>query len=697
MLRKINFAPGIDKDDTAFTRAGGFVDANWVRFQRGKWQVIGGYEEVSASTFTGLARGATSWQDNSGNKIIAWGTHSKLYAYIDGSIVDITPNKGEGTLEDPFETKNGSAIVTVTHDQHGLDAGDTITFSHAVAVGGITVDGAYTVTEVLTSNKYTITHSSTATTATGGGNVDFVATFDAGNINGSASASPRVWTLDNWGENLIACPVGGAIYEWQPALSYADVIVGGDMTSAADWTIGANWNVSGVRANHTAGGAGNLSQDIEGKVDGGKTYRLTFDFSHTSGGTVTIGVNAGVSAPAIVDIGLPINQTGSYSRLITMPAEPLDIVFQAETDFAGWIDNVTLSLEENAYRIDTAPAHNNGIMVSSDRTVVAFGTVDVDGNWDPLEARWSDRENNRSWVPGGSSIAGSLPMSAGGKAVAGLASREQNLIWTDGGVFALIPSSGATAYTMTLLGEGCGAIGPLSVASYSGRVFWVTNDGIPYTLQSSVSEVGISQPMPIESGVKRDFFENIASNQQEKIQCWINPKFNEFWLIYPDSRDGTEVSRYQAFNWVENHWTVGSISRTTIINSGTEKYPVGFGTDNKLYRHEKGTSANGGTLSAFITTGDFALDPEEQIMHVRRMVPDFEDQSATITVRVYFREWPQSSQETFGPYSFLTTSKKIDFRATGRFCSVKYEISSTDASARSGTQLFDVIPTGQRR
>lgn len=716
MLKKINFANGINKDDTPLTREGGYVDADWVRFVRGKWQVVGGWEALTNDTFTGVARGGCAWQDNDANKIIAWGTPAKLYAYIGGAIVDITPNKSEGTLENPFTTVSGSDVVTVEHEQHGLLVDDAITYSHAVAVGGITIDGAYTVTEILTPNKYTITHSSNATstvTTPAGGYVDFVSTLEAGLTDGTGGSGygtgtygggtygspstgqffPRTWTMSNWGENLIACPRGGGIYEWQPALSYDDVIDSG----ASNWVAGVGWTAASLGGTKTAGSASNLSQDIEADVEGGKTYRLTFDITVTGAGEIQIGVNAGTTAPAIVDIGLPLDQAGSYSRLITMPAEPLDLVFQADSTYAGVISNVTLTLEENAYRIDTAPAYNVGVLVSSDRTVVSFGTVSSDGDYDPLLIRWSDRENNRSWVAGGSSIAGSFPMSEGGQAITGLASREQNLIWTDNGVHALIPSSGSTAYSLVLLGEGCGVIGPLAVASYSGYVFWVTGNGVPYILQSSVSDLAISQPKPIESGVKRDFYDNKTINQDEKICAWVNPRFNEFWFMYADSRDGVEISRYQAFNWVENHWTTGTIDRTFVLTSGTEDYPVGFGTDNKIYYHEKGNSANGDALTFYLETGDFTLEDGENLLHLRRMVPDFEEQSATIQVTVYTKPWPQGSRTTHGPYNYTTSTQKVDMRATGRVFAIRYDGTAANARAREGSLLFDIVPTGQKR
>lgn len=69
----------------------------------------------------------------------------------------------------PFTVTNGSAVVTVSHPDHGLFTGMQITVSGAAAVGGITPSGAYSIT-VTGADTYTITHGSNATsTATGGG------------------------------------------------------------------------------------------------------------------------------------------------------------------------------------------------------------------------------------------------------------------------------------------------------------------------------------------------------------------------------------------------------------------------------------------------------------------------------------------------------------------------------------------------
>lgn len=712
MLKKADFKSGVVKDDTALSAEGSYVDAQWTRFSRGKFEWMGGYEAATSSTYEGLVRGAHSWQDNSGEKALAFGTAAKLYAFYGGEILDITPNKAEGTLDGPFTTDGSTGVVIVDHDQHGLNAGDSITFSHAVAVGGITIDGEYEITEIVTANKYKITHSSNSSSAaTGGGYVDFVAAFDVGLVDGTGGAGygtgaygeggygepltgdtfPRTWKLQNWGENLLANPRGGALFEWQTDLNYSDFINSG----TGFWTAGTGWTATALGGTKTAGTAANLSQDIEADAVGGKTYRLTFDLTASSG-EIQIGINAGLTSPAIVDVGLPCNVTGSYERLITLPAEPLDLVFQGDSSFAGSIDNVTLAVESNAYRIDTAPAHSEGMIVASDRIVILYGSIEADGDFNKLLLRWSDRENNRTWVPSGSNVAGEIQMSIGGAAVAGLASREQNIFWTDSAVYSLVPDINNT-YSLVLLGEGPGAIGPLSVASYSGQVFWITKTGVPYTLKSSVSDLAISQPIPVQSAVQDEFINNLSIGQEAKVCCWINPEFTEFWILYPDDRDGLENSRYQAFNWTEPHWTTGTLARTTMLSSGIESFPIGFGADGVIYFHEKGTSANGGTLSAFVETADFDLSDGDNLMHLRGIIPDFKDQRGNINLTIYGRPYANGTRTSSGPYALTTSTQKKDFRVTGRILAMRFEAAGSNIAVRNGSLRFDMQKTGQRR
>lgn len=187
----------------------------------------------------------------------------------------ITPGGGAGTLAtDPFLAVEGSEVVTVSHAGHGLSSGDLATFSGAAAVGGVTVDGQYTVhvvdadtyyvrspaaatstasgggtpshlygraytATVVDSGSYTITLATAATsTVSGDGDCSYAYELSGGLEDGFASSGygtgpygagpyslsataankadvrPRTWSIQNWGQNLLANPLGGTIYEW---------------------------------------------------------------------------------------------------------------------------------------------------------------------------------------------------------------------------------------------------------------------------------------------------------------------------------------------------------------------------------------------------------------------------------------------------------------------------------------------------
>lgn len=237
----LDIPPGILKVDSPNAGKGRYTDADKVRFENGRPEKWAGWVRFSDTQLLGICRGATWWSNAFGNANAAFGTNLKLYALTGGdSIIDITPNRSTGTLTDPFETENGSTTVTVTDAAHGALQGDYVTFSGASAVGGITVDGEYEIVTKISDNSYTITHSAPATSdATGGGSVDFAYQVTSGSVStavglgwGSgrwgeeAWSTPRSdgltvdlrhWSLDPYGNDLLAVPSGDTLFLWQEA------------------------------------------------------------------------------------------------------------------------------------------------------------------------------------------------------------------------------------------------------------------------------------------------------------------------------------------------------------------------------------------------------------------------------------------------------------------------------------------------
>ena len=177
------------------------------------------------------------------------------YTIIASSPATATVTSGGASYA--FSTTNGSSIVSGTLNDHGFAVGDTFYVGVATTVGGVTLSGLYTILTVPTVNTFTFSAQNSASSTAGpvsinSGNINAnfyiaigpqptstgfgVGGFGVGGF-GVGSAQPSVpgtpitatdWTLDNFGQNLIACPAGGAIYYWQPngQLQNAQIIGG---------------------------------------------------------------------------------------------------------------------------------------------------------------------------------------------------------------------------------------------------------------------------------------------------------------------------------------------------------------------------------------------------------------------------------------------------------------------------------------
>lgn len=143
------------------------------------------------------------------------------------------------TLTNPFTTVSGSKVVTVAHTAHGALVGDFVIIGSASAVNGITLSGEYTILST-TTNTYTIMASTAANASgSGGGTPNFQYDANIGNVNAINLAGygtgtygtggygqdqtstilvqPRIWSLDNYGQQLLASYYGGTIYIWDPS------------------------------------------------------------------------------------------------------------------------------------------------------------------------------------------------------------------------------------------------------------------------------------------------------------------------------------------------------------------------------------------------------------------------------------------------------------------------------------------------
>ena len=242
-LTKFSFKPGINKEETDYSNEGGWVDGDKVRFRRGRVEKIGGWEKATANSYIGTARALHSWTSLGSERFLGLGTTNKYYIESGGTFNDVTPERKTSTNSITFAATDGSATITATDSSHGAVVGDFVTISGAVSLGGnITasvLNQEHQITAVPSANTYTFTASATANSSdsgNGGSGVDGVYQINSGldsyvSSTGwgagtwgfgtwgsssaiSASGQLRLWTHDNFGENLIINPRGGGIFRW---------------------------------------------------------------------------------------------------------------------------------------------------------------------------------------------------------------------------------------------------------------------------------------------------------------------------------------------------------------------------------------------------------------------------------------------------------------------------------------------------
>jgi len=248
-LSRYTFQPGINKEGTSYSNEGGWYDCDKIRFRSGRPEKIGGWVKNNLNTFLGICRKLHQWVALDSDKFIGLGTNLKLYLNKGSSYYDITPIRATTSAGDvTFSASNGDATITVADTAHGAVKNDFVTFSGAATLGGLitasVLNQEYQIATIVNSNSYTIeakdTDGATVTanasdTGNGGSSVvgayqinvgldDYVSGFGFGSGyfgesswgggTSGFSSQLRLWSIDNFGEDMISNPRGGGLFYW---------------------------------------------------------------------------------------------------------------------------------------------------------------------------------------------------------------------------------------------------------------------------------------------------------------------------------------------------------------------------------------------------------------------------------------------------------------------------------------------------
>ena len=250
-LQKLTFKPGINREGTDYDNEGGWFDCNLVRFRKGRPEKFGGWEKLSNQTYLGTTRALHGWISLGGTKYLGLGTHLKYYIELGSAFNDITPIRATTSAGDVTFAKvdNDDATITVTDTAHGAVQNDFVTFSGAVSLGGNinsnVLNQEYQIATIVNDNSYTIEAKNTSgvtvtanSSDTGNGGSSVVGTYQinvgldiyvpstgwgvngwgSGTFGSTSSLSDtnqlRIWTHDNFGEDLIINQRNSGIFKW---------------------------------------------------------------------------------------------------------------------------------------------------------------------------------------------------------------------------------------------------------------------------------------------------------------------------------------------------------------------------------------------------------------------------------------------------------------------------------------------------
>lgn len=333
-----------------------------------------------------------------------------------------------------------------------------------------------------------------------------------------------------------------------------------------------------------------------------------------------------------------------------------------------------LNTAADAAAISGAPTAN-ALLVTDERIMFALGSND-----DPRAVDWCDAEDNTDWTPSATNLAGGKRLQTNGGLQCGRRIQGAYLIWTDVDVHRATYVGLPLVYSFERLETGCGVASKGSpVVAANGQVFWFgVNDFWRYN--------GYVDAVPCE--VKDYVFSDINRTQISKVSGWHNSLWGEVWWHYPSS-GSTEVDRYVAFNYRENTWMIGALSRLCGIDRAPLADPQLVGNDGYVYSHETGNLKD--ARQPFATSGPVELGEGDRTMEVHAYIPD-EATLGSLAVSFSVADYPMNSATTVAA---VTATAKTDLRFSARKVAVTYT-GDADVDFQMGRVRFDVKPGSGR-
>jgi hypothetical protein len=744
-LQKLQFRPGINRENTTYASEGGYFASNKIRFRSGQPEKIGGWEAdtgTTASTLVpptgklwGVARNMINWLNLAGYNLLGIGTNLKYYIQngVGGFSYDVTALRTTTAAgEVTFSATNGSPTLTVTDIAHGAQAGDFVTYSGAVTLGGnITatiLNAEFQIASYVSSNQYTITASVNADAS------------DSGNGGGAVVGAYQITT----GSDIYTQNIGWGAGVWGGAIV-------GTVTNQLDGSI--NNSVTTITVDDATAFStptGTLLIDSETITYTGTTGTT---FTGCTRGVNGVGSGAAVShadnaavvqstsfigwgQPATVGIGVQL-------RLWSHSPFGEDLIFNPRgTSLFYWANAASASTFNRAQLLgpsativtksgsvttdSNCPTVANFVMVSdASRFVIAYGCNDYGSViQDPLLVRWSDQESFATWTPAITNQAGSTRLSHGSQIVTAMQTRQEILVLTDTTIYSMQYLGPPFVWGFQIMGDNISIAGPNAVATANNITYWMGTDKF-------YMYAGRVQTLPCT--LREYVYNDINLEQSYQFCSGTNEGYSEIWWHYCSS-NSTVINRYIIYNYLENSWYYGdwdnyqgvSQGRTAWLDSSLRAFPMaitygvtGGSTNAQLLYHEDG--ADDGTenpsvpIAAEVTSSDFDIGDGHNFGFVWRLIPDLTfDGSFVNNPTAMFTVLPRAnSGSAYGSsnnpnvistqnyqntrsYAIQQFTQQVYVRIRGRQMAFKISSNTLGVQWQLGVPRIDIRPDGRR-
>ena len=712
-FQRLQFRPGVVRDQTNYTGEGGWWDGDKVRFFSGYPQKIGGWKEYTVNTLIGTCRQMWGWITTFSDNFLGLGTNAKVYIEAGGNLADITPYADISVAGDvTFLATDGSATITVTDSGVSATAENYVTISGALGLGGnitaAVLNQNYKIATVVSGTEYTIEAKSPTT------GLPVLATSVDASTNVFTANVSDVITFTTYTpvlNDVLYVSTTSALPSPLVINTKYYVITPVGLTCELSLTIGGaaiDITTTGTGIQSAQGAATVGSYEIDVGYIGG-----TFGYGWGVGGWSRGGWGSGTINP----VALPQRDWwfDNFNNDLIMNIRNEGIYYWER----GVDPDADLSLAERAISLQ-ALATANGfdpalvpvaamqILISqNDKHLISFGSIPYGStnpdDLDPLLIRWANQNEPSNWLVSASTSAGFLRVSRGSRIIRAIATRQEILVFTDTHLYTLQFTGTTDVFSLQEYADNISILSARGVTTVNNITYWMGRDKF-YAYSGRVDTL----PTTLRNYV----FNDMNFDQTAQIISGTNEGFNEVWWMYPSLNSQTN-DKYVIYNHLEKVWYYGNIERTAWLDSPLRAYPQAVYTDfdtqiGTLLNHEEGIDADGLPMESYIQSNDFDINEGDKFTLIRRIIPDVSfDNSTAVAPEATFtmrsRNFPGSSFASNVDDSASVISASVDtftqqifIRARARQLALKISSDGLGTQWALGTPRLDGRTDGER-